>query len=281
MRASELLVQAARRLNGAGIPDANRDARKLLAFALQIDPSRLTLVLPDDVSDDQAEAFHGLIERRAAREPVSHLTGTRLFYGRNFRVSPKALDPRPETESLIEAALVQPFSQVLDLGTGTGCILLTLLAERTEASGVGVDLSDEALEVAKANRDALQLAQRAELHQGSWFDAVPANCPPFDLIVSNPPYIALSEMADLEPEVREYEPRLALTDEGDGLQAYRDILANVQAFLAPGGRVMVEIGPTQASDVTKLMQQAGLAGVETIPDMDGRDRVVLGRKSTE
>ncbi|MBO9464382.1 peptide chain release factor N(5)-glutamine methyltransferase [Tropicibacter sp. R15_0] len=281
MRASDLLVQAARRLNGAGIPDANRDARKLLAFALQIDPSRLTLVLPEDVSDEQAEAFQNLIERRAAREPVSHLTGTRLFYGRSFHVSPNALDPRPETESLIEAALTQPFSRVLDLGTGTGCILLTLLAERTEASGVGVDLSAEALEVAKANRDALQLTDRAELYQGNWFGAVPANCPPFDLILSNPPYIALSEMADLEPEVRDYEPRLALTDEGDGLQAYRDILAVVQAFLAPGGRVMVEIGPTQASDVTKLMQQAGLTGVETIPDMDGRDRVVLGRKSTE
>lgn len=281
MRASELLVQAARRLKGAGIPDANRDARKLLAFALQIDPSRLTLVLPDDVSDEQAEAFQSLIERRAVREPVSHLTGARLFYGRSFHVSPKALDPRPETESLIEAALTQPFSRVLDLGTGSGCILLTLLAERSEASGVGVDLSAGALEVAKANRDALQLALRAGFHQGSWFDALPANCAPFDLIVSNPPYIALSEMADLEPEVREYEPRLALTDEGDGLQAYRDILAGVQAFLAPGGRVMVEIGPTQASDVTKLMQRAGLTGVETIPDMDGRDRVVLGRKSTE
>lgn len=274
---SVLLAGAARTLSDAGIPDAARDARRLLAHVLGVAPGRLTLVLPDPVEAGPASRYETLIARRAAREPVSHLTGRREFYGRAFHVTSDVLDPRPETETLVAEALSAPFARVLDLGTGTGCILLTLLAERTAATGIGTDLSEAALAVATRNRDALGLEGRATLGQGSWFEALPVGSGPFDLIVSNPPYIALDEMAGLSPEVRDHEPHMALTDGGDGLAAYRAITRDAPAHLAPGGRLMVEIGPTQGPAVAALMTGAGLADVRVLQDLDGRDRVVAGR----
>ncbi|MGR3378547.1 peptide chain release factor N(5)-glutamine methyltransferase [Salipiger abyssi] len=275
-----LLAEAVRQLAAAGIPDPARDARRLLAHVLGIAPGRLTLVLPDPVSQDRAAAFAALIARRAARAPVSHLIGQRAFYGRSFRVTPDVLDPRPETEILIAAALEQPFTHLLDLGTGSGCILLTLLAERSESRGIGTDLSDAALAVATRNRDALDLTPRATLRQGDWYAALGQVPERFDLIVSNPPYIALAEMPGLDDEVRLHEPRLALTDEGDGLGAYRAIAAGAARHLVPGGRILVEIGPDQASAVGALMRQAGLGDVAVIQDFDGRDRVVSARLQT-
>ena len=205
--------------------------------------------------------------------PVSHLIGEREFYGRRFKVSGEVLDPRPETETLIEAALAQPFSRVLDLGTGSGCILVTLLAENPDASGLGVDLSEAACLQASANAVLHRVEPRAELRQSDWFSAVDGR---FDLIVSNPPYIALEEMDDLTTEVRDHEPHLALTDGGDGLGAYRAICAAVSGFLSPAGRVLVEIGPTQGAAVADLFRAAGLVEVAVLQDLDGRDRVVAG-----
>ncbi|WP_353472663.1 peptide chain release factor N(5)-glutamine methyltransferase [Salipiger sp. H15] len=274
---SALLARATARLVEAGVADPGRDARRLLAHVLKVPPGRLTLFLPEPVAPEHVVIFDALIDRRAARVPVSHLIGRRQFYGREFLVTPEVLDPRPETEILIEAALSGPFTRVLDLGTGSGCILLTLLAEREGATGIGTDLSQKALEVAFWNRNALALEPRAALAQGDWWGALGQAPERFDLIVSNPPYIALSEMAGLSPEVREHEPRMALTDEGDGLAAYRAIAAGAVAHLHPGGRLLVEIGPLQGPDVAALFEAAGLRDVAVIADLDGRNRVVSGR----
>jgi release factor glutamine methyltransferase len=274
MTGTQALTRAVTILRGAGIDDPARDARRLLAHVLQITPGRLTLVLPDPITEAQATAFDSLIQRRAVREPVSHLTGTRAFFGREFHVSSAVLDPRPETETLIERALATEFSRVLDLGTGSGCILLTLLAERPEAQGMGTDLSTDALAVAQANADRLGLRSRATWACGSWFDAVPQDVF-FDLIVSNPPYIGRAEMPGLAPELA-YEPRMALTDEADGLTAYRAIVAGASAHLTPYGRLILEIGPTQGAAVCDLFHAAGLGNVTLHSDLDGRDRVVSG-----
>ncbi|WP_323020183.1 peptide chain release factor N(5)-glutamine methyltransferase [Pararhodobacter sp.] len=265
----EALAQAVQRLDAAGIADAPRDARLLLAHALGIAPDRLTLVLRDPAGAEQA-VFGEAIARRAAREPVSHITGRRLFWGRAFHVTADVLDPRPETETLIAEALGAPFTRLLDLGTGSGAILLTLLAERPAARGLGCDLSPAALAVAEGNAATLGLSGRAEFRQGDWFGPVEGR---FDLIVSNPPYIAEAEMAGLAPEVLR-EPRMALTPGGDGLDAYRAIARGAGAHLTPGGRLMVEIGPTQGAAVAGLMAAAGLQGIALHPDFDGRDRVV-------
>ncbi|MGH1413240.1 MAG: peptide chain release factor N(5)-glutamine methyltransferase [Pelagimonas sp.] len=281
MRGAELVAFGTRSLVAADVPDAGRDARRLLAHVLKVPAGRLTLFLPEDVAPELEVIFKALIERRCERVPVSHLTGRRLFYGREFLVTPEVLDPRPETETLIEAALSQPISRVLDLGTGSGCILFTLLAECAGATGVGLDLSAEALNVAYWNRNALGLGDRADLMQGSWFAPLMGAGQVFDLIVSNPPYIGVDEMADLSPEVRDHEPRMALTDEGDGLSAYRSIIETADPFLSMDGRLMVEIGPSQGGAVAAMMQAAGFAQVSVIPDLDGRDRVVIGVKTTK
>ena len=275
MTAAEALRHAIARLNAAGVDDPGRDARRLLAHAARIEASRVTLIAPDELSPEIAANFDALIDRRAARVPVSHLTGRRAFYGRDFEVSREVLDPRPETELLIEAALAEPFEQVLDLGTGSGCILVTLLAEEPGARGIGTDVSTGAGLVAAANAVRHGVAPRCEIRRADWLDGVTGS---FDLIVSNPPYIARDEMAALAPEVRDHEPRGALTDEADGLSAYRTITRDAPRHLRPAGRLIVEIGPTQGAAVSAMFEAARLSGVTVLQDLDGRDRVVLGRK---
>ncbi len=269
--AAQAMVAATARLRAAGVDDPARDARVLLAHAARIEASRVTLIAPEELQPEIAERYDQLISLRAIRVPVSHLLGEREFYGRRFRVSRDVLDPRPETETLIEAALSAPFDHVLDLGVGSGCILITLLAERTSASGLGVDLSEAACLQASANAVEHKVQGRVEIVRSDWFENIEDQ---FDLIVSNPPYISVDEIAELSPEVKEHEPRMALTDEGDGLGSYRRIAASAPDFLLPGGRIFVEIGPTQAKKVGALFDAAGLVDVCVIPDLDGRDRVV-------
>lgn len=274
MKAAELLPGAVRRLDAAGVADPGRDARRLLAHALNVDPGRLLLHIQDDVSQEVVARFDAAVTARATRQPVAQIVGSRSFWGRDFRVTRDVLDPRPETEALIGAALQEPFVRVLDLGTGTGAILLTLLAESPRATGVGVDLSPAALSVAQENARALALADRVVITRSDWFAGVDGR---FDLIVSNPPYISAVEMAALDPEVRDWEPHMALTPGGDGLDAYRAIAAGAAAHLTKTGRVLVEIGPTQAASVGQLFHAGGFQSVQIIPDMDGRDRVVVAR----
>lgn len=275
--AAQAMVAATARLRAAGVPDPARDARVLLAHAARIEASRVTLIAPEELDHEIAERYEQLIALRAIRVPVSHLLGEREFYGRRFKVSGDVLDPRPETECLVEAALALPFQRVLDLGTGSGCILVSLLAEQRDATGLGVDLSEGACLQASANAVLHRVELRADIRQSDWFQNVAGK---FDLIVSNPPYIALDEMPGLSAEVRNHEPEMALTDGGDGLGAYRRIAGDVGRYLTPSGRVLVEIGPTQATAVATLFEQAGLQHIRVVQDLDRRDRVVcaeLGR----
>lgn len=272
--AAQAMAAAAARLRAAGVDDPARDARVLLAHAARIEASRVTLIAPEELKPEVAERYEQLIALRAVRVPVSHLIGEREFYGRRFKVSRDVLDPRPETETLIEVALSRPFERVLDLGLGSGCILVTLMAEVPKASGMGVDLSEAACLQASANAVLHRVEDRIDIRQSDWFENVEGQ---FDLITSNPPYIALNEMEDLAPEVRRHEPDMALTDGGDGLGAYRTIAAGVCDYLLPGGRICLEIGPTQGAAVAALLRDQGLNEVQVLPDLDGRDRVVLAR----
>lgn len=269
----DVLSTGAGELRAAGVENAMRDARRLMAGALGMEPGRLTLVERDEVAPLVVSEFHDAIRRRCDGEPVAQIVGWREFYGRRFEVNRDVLDPRPETEALIAEALREPFEEVLDLGTGTGCILLTLLADRPGANGIGTDLSPQALAVARRNAEALGTAGRCALIESDWFGAVRGR---YDLIVSNPPYIAADEMTGLARELS-HEPRMALTDEADGLNAYRVIVAGAGAHLRPQGRILVEIGWWQGAAVAALFKSAGFADVAVLPDLDGRDRVVAGR----
>lgn len=274
--AAQAMVAATARLRAAGIDEPARDARVLLAHAARIEAARVTLIAPEDLAPDIGERYDQLISLRAVRVPVSHLVGERAFYGRRFKVSADVLDPRPETETLIEAALSMPFDRVLDLGIGSGCILVTLLAENPTATGLGVDLSEAACLQASANAVLHRVQARAQITRSDWFSAVSGS---FDLIVSNPPYISRDDMSGLQEEVRRHEPEMALTDGGDGLGAYREIAERVSDYLTPNGRLLLEIGPTQADDVMELLAGTGLGGLGVIPDLDGRPRVIRAQKS--
>ena len=276
MTAAEALAAAAARLSAAGVEGAARDARWLLAHVMGCDPGAVAARLSDPLPPGALGAFEAAVTARAARQPVAQITGRREFWGRPFRVTPDVLDPRPDTEALVALALAEPFATVLDLGTGSGCLLVTLLAEGPAATGIGTDVSEAALGVASANARALGVAARATVLRADWFGGVSGR---FDLIVSNPPYIAAAEMAGLAPEVRDWEPRGALTDGADGLSAYRAIAAGAGAHLAPGGRLIVEIGATQGPAVAAIFSAAGLASVEVHPDLEGRDRVVCAREA--
>jgi release factor glutamine methyltransferase len=270
----QALARAVARLSGTSTAacDPGRDARALVAHALGIDRGRLTLHLHDQFPPEAAARLDRLVLARLRGQPVAQITGQRLFWGRAFRVTPDVLDPRPETETLVAAALEYPFSRLLDLGTGTGALAISLLAERPKATGVATDISPAALAVAEENARALGVEARLALVQGSWFGPVSGQ---FDLIVSNPPYIAAAEMPALSPEVRDWEPHLALTDGGDGLGAYRALAAGLAVHLAPGGRALFEIGWQQGQSAAALFAAAGFDVVQVLCDMDGRDRVVL------
>lgn len=272
---AEALRPAILRLRAAGVADGPGDARRLLAHALGLPSDRLTLHLHDPLDAAQAAAFEAAVAARAARQPVSQIVGERLFFGRSFRVTRDTLDPRPETELLVMAALERPFSRVLDLGTGTGCILLSCLAGMPIATGLGTDLSEPALAVAAENAARHGLAGRVAFRPSDWFAAVPGR---FDLILSNPPYIAAAEMAGLAPEVRDWEPHLALSPGGDGLDAYRAIAAGAGARLMGGGRLLLEIGPSQAAAVSALLAAQGFVDLSVRSDLDGRDRVISALK---
>jgi len=274
-----ILFKGTQVLKSADVPDAARDARRLMAYAMDIDPGRLTLVLQDPIPKAVATRFMDAIQDRSRRRPVSHIIGTRAFYGRDFHVSDAVLDPRPETEILIEVALTYCGKRILDLGTGSGAILLTLLAEKADSTGLGLDISPEALAVARKNAAALSVDNRAYFAVSDWLEAAEGM---FDLIVSNPPYITGAEMLDLAPEVLNYEPHIALTPDmtpdNDGLDCYRIIARDAPNHLTAGGWLIVECGPEQGRAICDLFDRAGLQGVCVHRDLDGRDRVIAGQK---
>jgi release factor glutamine methyltransferase len=263
----DALAAGTARLAGAGIAEPARDARRLMAEALGVEAGRLTLAL-DEVLPGKAEAAFGrMLGERARARPVAQILGRRAFWGREFAVSGAVLDPRPETETLVALALAgPPPGRILDLGTGSGAILVTLLAEWPDAEGVGTDIDAAALAIAEANAARHGVAGRAAFQAGDWMDGIEGR---FDLVVSNPPYIPAAEVAALAADVREWEPRHALTAGPTGLEAYRRIAARLGAVLASGGRALLEVGAGQGAAVAAL-----LPGARVHPDLDGRDRVV-------
>ncbi len=274
-----LWTDVRRRLEAAGVDTPVLDARMLIEAGAGV--SRLEIVTDPrrELTDAQVAGVEALAARRLAREPISHILGRKGFWKQEFAVTPDVLTPRPDTELLVETALEflppEKPALVLDLGVGTGAILLSVLSERPDAVGVGVDVSEAALAVARANGAALGLNERVDWRLGDWGEGLDSG---FDLILSNPPYIASEEIDALAPEVARHEPRLALDGGGDGLDAYRKLLPHIRALLASGGRFALEVGKGQADAVWALIDQAGLSPLDTRADLAGVARVVTGRK---
>lgn len=268
-----LIAAGRKRLQLAGIAGAALDARLLFQHASGLRHDAIISESEQEITPKVAQGFRALIARREGHEPVSRIIGEREFHGRSFVVAPSVLDPRPDTETLIEEALAQlgQSPRILDLGVGSGAIIVTLLAERADATGVGVDVSTKALAVAETNARLHGVGQRLQLVHGSWFDGVEGV---FDAIVSNPPYIPAGDIAGLSPDVRDFDPALALDGGADGLSAYRRIAAGVRAHVAAGGKIMVEIGAGQAGDVTALFTVAGFSLLNRRSDLGGHARVL-------
>ena len=277
----EAVLAAARLLREARIAAPALDARLLLCHATGLSHEAYVAAINDVLAPDAAARFGASIERRLAGEPVSRIIGIREFYGRPFRIDASTLDPRPDTETLVEAALglvdrEAPLN-ILDLGTGSGCILITLLAELPRASGVAVDVSLGALELARANAQILGVGDRAAFLASDWLEAVEGS---FDLVVANPPYLSATDMAALSPEVRDHDPGPALDGGPDGLSAYRRIVPGFRKALRPGGFALFEIGFDQDQAVLRLLAEAGLdvgEGQHLWRDLAGRPRVVGAR----
>lgn len=266
------LARVSQALAGAGIPDPARDARALVAHAAGLPPDRVMIERDRVLAPDMAAILDRAVTARMSWQPVAQITGRRLFWGREFSVTPDTLDPRPETETLIALALEgPPAERILDLGTGTGIIPVTLLCEWPGATAVATDISGAALAVARRNAQDLGVADRIEFLTSDWFDGVQGR---FDLITSNPPYISALEFEGLTPDVKDWEPRQALTPGGDGLSAYRAIAMELKGHLTPEGKAFFEIGATQGEQVSGIFRAAGFSECRVHKDMDGRDRVV-------
>jgi release factor glutamine methyltransferase len=263
--------------------EARLESQVLLGHVMSCPRIELVARSDEEPSDDQKASFRDLIRRRVDGWPVAYLVGRREFYLLPFEVSPAVLIPRPDTETLVLEALRllkgKPSPRVLDLGTGSGCIAVSLAHQCKGATLAAVDVSPDALEVARRNADRHGVADRVTFHQGDLFAPLPAGAT-FDLIVSNPPYVTPAELAELAPEVRDHEPRVALDGGPDGLAFYRRIAADGGRFLAPGGSVLVEVGWTQDAAVRALFESApGLTVGASVKDGVGRPRVVTAKKS--
>lgn len=279
-----VLEWSAKDLAQRGADSPRLDAELLIAEALGIDRVGLYLDLDRPLATSELDRVRPLLERRRAREPVAYILGRREFWGRRFDVSPAVLVPRPDTETLVERALEllprEADVQALDLGTGSGILAVTLAAERPRARIDAVDLSGEALSVARANAERHGVADRVSFHLGDLFAPLPEGRR-FDLIVSNPPYIPEREVAELPPEISRFEPKLALAAGDDGLDVLRRIAADAFSWLAPGGIILVEIGMGQADAVQALFAAAGLVALRSHADLAGIARVVEACRPAE
>jgi len=273
---------AKQRLQAAGVEGPVIDARLLVEAAADATRADIVGEPRRELTAEQAARLEDFVSRREHREPISHILGRKGFWKIMLTVTPHVLTPRPDTETLVEWALRQypdsrAFSMV-DLGVGSGAIMLAILAERVAGKGLGVDVSEEALAVARENATNLGLAGRVALLRGDWTRGL--DDAGFDLVVSNPPYIRSAEIDTLEPEVKDHEPRLALDGGPDGLDAYRLLAPEVLRVLKPGGRFALEIGHDQSKQVEALFKAAGAAEVATLKDLSNRDRVVVGLKAS-
>ena len=275
MLTADALRHAAAALRQAGVENPAREARLLLAHLLAIPAATL---LPTAQHDIDPAAFAAILARRTAREPLAYITGTRGFWTLDLEVSSATLIPRPDSETLIHAALAhfpdraRPL-RILDLGTGTGCLLLAALSEYPNAQGIGTDLSPQAAALAARNAARLGLSPRALFLAANWAD--PLGAQPFDLILSNPPYIASATIPTLMPEIAAHEPNAALDGGADGLRAYAAIIPLLPALLARGGLACLELGAGQAPQVAALARRAGFTHIATRADLAGMDRALL------
>ncbi|HEY7083537.1 MAG TPA: peptide chain release factor N(5)-glutamine methyltransferase [Hyphomicrobiaceae bacterium] len=275
------LRRATAELRRAGIEGPGNDARRLMSAALGLSAAQVLARPERPLRPEEAKRFDQCIARRLAREPVSRILGERDFYGRTFGISPATLDPRPDSETLIDATLKlvalegwqSRALRILDVGTGSGSLLLTLLAELPGAFGVGTDVSVAALETARGNGLRLGLARSAGWLAGDLLDAVRG---PFDILISNPPYIPTLQIAQVEPEVREHDPALALDGGVDGLSFFRRLSAQV-AKIVPDGWIVLETGHEQADAVATLLAAQGLRTISVQRDVAGRRRCVAAR----
>lgn len=279
--AGEVLRKAAGLLAGSGVDSPKLDARLLLAEVMGW-PSQALESRPElELSDDQAARFESLIRRRAQREPVCQILEQRGFWTLDLRVTGDTLAPRPDTETLVDAVLegvrdkTYPL-RILDLGTGTGCLLLALLSEFPNATGIGVDISDHALAVARHNARASGLETRAEFIKSDWGRSLGAGL--FDIVVSNPPYIPDAEIDTLEPEVAKWEPRLALSGGEDGFDCYRAIIPDLPRLMSDDGFVFLEVGMGQSPKVVAMADEAGLLVKGVRRDLGGIERCVIAGK---
>ena len=271
------VARATGRLKAAGIDRPRREARLLLAHTFG--KSAEWLVAHDDELIETPTHFENAVRRREAREPLSHILGEREFWSLRFQVNASVLDPRPDSETLVAAVLAQypepdTVVKIADLGTGSGCLLLSILNERPGAEGVGVDISESALSIARENAQRFGLAARANFNQSDWESRLDGT---FDIVVSNPPYIPTAAIEDLAPEVARFEPRGALDGGVDGLDAYRHIAAVLPQILKPNGFVALEIGQGQDASVTRILRDSGIRIVGLEKDLAGIPRCVLGR----
>lgn len=268
------LAYGVKALADAGVREPESDARILMEYAANINRSYYYLHMHDRMDPQDEELYAHLLRKRAAREPVQYLTKEAPFFGEMFYVTPQVLIPRQDTEILVEEAekRIYPGMIVLELCTGSGCVLLSL-ARRHSVTAIGTDNSTAALAVAEQNRKRLGL--RATWIESDLFEKVGGH---FDLILSNPPYIPSAVIEELDPEVRAFEPRMALDGGPDGLDLIRRIIGEAGGYLRPEGWLLLEIGYDQGSAVCRLMEEAGFRETEIIQDLERRDRVVAGRK---
>lgn len=278
----EVFEGACRRLKLAGIAEARLEARVMTGSALGVGETAVLGRPEAAVGAGEAERLKAMVERRVRREPLAQILETREFWSLSFHVTKDTLIPRPDSETIVEAALAwaggrDDVAAILDLGTGSGCLLLSLLHELKEARGLGVDISAAALKVAAENARSLGLEDRARFVKGDWGDGLKET---FDMIVINPPYIPENDIAGLAPEVSLFEPRLALSGGADGLYCYRAVIPWLPQLLAPSGRAFIEVGKEQFSAVADLLEEHGLQPVDVIKDLSGIERCVtaLGGK---
>ena len=274
MKLKKLLADSTIKLSRSGIEGAARDARLLTSYALEIPITELSLKINEQVTEKVIFKLEKLILRRIDREPISKILGRREFWGRPFFINENVLDPRADTETLIDFVIEKPVKSVLELGTGSGAIAVTLACEWKDAHVTAIDISEDALSVAKINAKKFNVQNKVHFLKSDWFETVKGL---FDLIISNPPYIGLIEQDEISAEVIEYDPKIALFAGRDGLDAFKRIIPNLAKFLNPDGLVVLETGASQSDQVKNMMNEVGFINAKIVKDLSGKDRLIAAK----